>query len=105
MQNEQGLITKQEAQDNSPLFNLAWSLHKKDGFLSKFKAGTKSCQPHSLTIFIFKLKYFLESNNKQLYRIPYRSSQHTTWRVQAPTVTQTATASSHTQHYDVIWMC
>jgi hypothetical protein len=37
---------------------------------------------------------------KKLYRIPYRSTQYKTGRVQAPTFT----ASSHTQHYDVIWM-
>jgi len=28
-----------EKKHNSLLFNLAWSLHKKDGLLSKFKAG------------------------------------------------------------------
>jgi len=56
-------------------------------------------------LFIYRLKYFLESNNKTLYRIPYRSTQHKTGRVQAPTFTRTATASSHNQHYDVIWMC
>jgi len=39
------------------------------------------------------------------YRIPYRSTQHKTGRVQTRTFTRTATASSHTQHYDVIWMC
>jgi len=56
-------------------------------------------------LFIFRLKYFLESNNKKLYRIPYRSTQHKIGKVQAPTFTQTATASSHTQFYNVIWMC
>jgi len=38
MKKEDWLITEQEAQDNSLLFNLSWSLLKKDGFLSKFKA-------------------------------------------------------------------
>jgi len=35
--------------------------------------------------------------------IQIRTTQN--WRVQARTITQTATASSHTHHYDVIWMC
>ena len=51
------------------------------------------------------MKYFLESNNKILYRIPYRSTQHKTGRILAPTFTPTARASSHTQHYNVIWVC
>jgi len=57
------------------------------------------------TLFIFRLKYFLESNNKKLWRIPYISTQHKIERVQAPTFTWTATASSYTQHYNVIWTC
>ena len=63
----------------------------------------RSHSTHLLSI--FRLKYFLESNNKKLYRIPYRSTQHKIGKVQAPTFTQTATASSHTQFYNVIWMC
>jgi len=62
--------------------------------------GNHANRTHSHLLFIFRLKYLLESNNKNLYTIPYRSTQHKTVRVQAPTVTQTATASSHTQHYD-----
>jgi len=60
---------------------------------------------HLQLLSFFRMKYFLESNNKKLYRIPYRSTQHTTGRVQAPTSTfkWTATASSNTQHYDLIW--
>ena len=65
--------------------------------------GNQANPTHSL--FIFRLKYLLESNNKKLRRIPNRSTQHNAGRVQAPTVTQTATASAHSQHYDVIWMC
>jgi len=45
MKKEDRLITEQEAQDNSLLFKLAWSLHKKDGFLSKFKAGRYHANP------------------------------------------------------------
>ena len=56
-------------------------------------------------LFIFRSKYLLESNNKNLYRIPHIYTQHKPGRVQAPTFTRTATASLHTQHYDVIWMC
>ena len=37
MTKEDRPISEREAQDNSQLFNLVWSLHKKDGFLSKFK--------------------------------------------------------------------
>jgi len=43
MKKEDQVVTEQEAEDNSILFKLAWSLHKKDGFLSQFKAGRKSC--------------------------------------------------------------
>jgi len=43
MKKEDPLITEQEAYDNSLLFNLVWSLQKKDGSLPKFKAGWKSC--------------------------------------------------------------
>ena len=38
-------------------------------------------------------------------RLQYISTQHKPGRVHAPTVTRTATSSSHTQHYDVILMC
>jgi len=33
---------------------------------------------HSHFLFIFRLKYLLESNNIKLYTIPYRSTQHNT---------------------------
>ena len=32
-------------------------------------------------LFIFRLKYFFESNNKKLYRFPNRYKQHKTGRV------------------------
>jgi len=67
--------------------------------------GNHANPTHFHLLFIFRLKYFLESTNKKLYRIPYRSTQHKTGRVQASTFTWPATASSHTQHYVVIWMC
>jgi len=38
--------------------------------------GNHAKSTHSHLLFIFKLKYFLESNNKKLYIIPYRSTQH-----------------------------
>jgi len=71
-------------------------------FYPSSKAEGNHAKPtHLCLLFIFRFKYFLESNNKKLYRIPYRSTQHKTGRVQAPTNTCTATASSHTQYYDV----
>jgi len=39
MKKEDRLITEQDAYNNSLIFNLAWSLHKIDGFISQFKAG------------------------------------------------------------------
>jgi hypothetical protein len=46
--------------------------------------------------------FFLESNNNKNYRNPYISTEHKNGRVQAPTFTWTATASSHTQYYKLI---
>ena len=43
MKREDRIITEQEAENYSLLFNLARSLNKKDGFVSQFKARRKSC--------------------------------------------------------------
>ena len=54
--------------------------------------------------FNFQTELLFGIKQQKPYRIPYRSTQYKTVRVQKqPTFTWTATTSSHTQHYDVIW--
>jgi len=50
-------------------------------YTSSKPEGHHANPTHSHLLFNFILKYFLESNNKKLYRIPYRPTQHKTGRV------------------------
>jgi hypothetical protein len=52
-----------------------------------------------LTLFIFRLKYCFGSGGTTEF---HTDPHNTTGRVQAPTFTWTATASSHTQYYDLM---
>jgi len=88
MKKEDRPITEQEAQHNSLFFNLAGHYTRKMAFYTSSKLEGHHANPtHSHLLFIFRLKPFLESNNKKLYRIPYRPTQHKIGRVQAPTFT------------------
>ena len=61
---------------------------------------------HFQTEVLFGIKQQITLQNSiEIQRIPQRSKQYKCGRVQAPTFTWAATASSHTQHYDVIWTC
>ena len=105
MEKEDWLITDQEVWDHSLLFNPACSLHKKDSLLSISKPEGNHANPiHLHFLFIFRLKYFSESNNKNSTEF-HTDSHSTKLEVQAPTFTRTATASSRTEYYDVILMC
>ena len=98
-------MTEEEAVHNSLRLILPGHYTRKMALYRSSKPEENHANPiHLHLLFIFGLKYFLESNNKRTTE--FQTDPHNTkLEGYRHLHLQTATASSHTQHYNVIWMC